>query len=100
MESCILNCRVVTTKTLPSTFVTCVAPPTDPQTSKHDLIFFIVRPANGWPLVVGVDISITQFRRAVSEPEEVLCEADEGKIMCCDTREDIVTALEDVDEGF
>ena len=78
----------------------CTAPLTDPQTSRLDLIFLIVKPANGSPSTVGIDMSITHRRRFVSEPDEVACAAEDGRIMCWPAREEMATDLEDEKDGL
>ena len=78
----------------------CIAPLTDPQTSRLDLIFLIVKPANGSPSIVGIDMSTTHRRRFVSEPDDVACAAEDGRIMCWPTREEMATDLEDEKDGL
>ena len=46
------------------------------------MIFFIVSVANGFPELVGIDISTIQRRRLASVPEEVAWDAEDGSITC------------------
>ena len=86
--------------TLPSTSVICTAPLTDPQTSRLDLIFLIVNPANGSPSTAGIDISTTHRRRFVSELDEVACAAEDGRMMCWPVMDEMATDLEDEKDGL
>jgi hypothetical protein len=66
---------------LSSTAVICAAPATWPEIMSERLILFSIRPANGAPLAVGTDMSTMQPASFVREPEDVACDADDGRMM-------------------
>ena len=45
-------------------------------------------------------MSTTQWRKLVRDPEDVACAAEEGRIMCNELWEEIVTEVEDAKEGL
>lgn len=63
-------------------------------------MFLIVKPANGSPSTVGIDMSTTHRRRFVSEPDDVACAAEDGRIMCWLAIEEMATDLEDENDGL
>jgi hypothetical protein len=46
------------------------------------VMFFSARPAKGFPLAVEMDMSTMHLVRSVRDPEDVACDADDGKMMC------------------